>query len=111
MRGEAGVEAREQGRIVRLGVRRLLGVVGVVQANADDFAGTAHQRQIVLLANLYQRSLRIGTVRRQVYAACQQSLQRFVTTARQSGMSSKLIPGKYAVNEKIYFLLIIDNAS
>ncbi|MCY1180882.1 hypothetical protein D9M73_213540 [compost metagenome] len=146
VRDEAAVEAREQGRVVRLGVGRFLGVVSVVQADADDLAGLAHQRQVVLLADLDQRALCLGTVGGQVHAAFQQRLQRFlaenpyafgstnaqnratlvreanvthgadlllwfVTTARQDGMGSKLIPRKYAVNDKIYFSEIIDKSS
>ncbi|MNE19880.1 hypothetical protein D3C80_1129780 [compost metagenome] len=75
---EAAVEAWEQGRVIRLGVRRLLGVVGVVQAHADDLARPTHQRQVILFANLDQRTLRLATVCGEVDAACQQRFQRFL---------------------------------
>ncbi|MOA28170.1 hypothetical protein D3C78_1490960 [compost metagenome] len=79
MRGEAAVEAREQGRVVRLRVGRFLGVVGVVEADADDLGRAAHQRQVVLLADLHHRPAGLGAVGGEVHAARQQRFQGFLT--------------------------------
>ncbi|MCY1451191.1 hypothetical protein D9M71_680460 [compost metagenome] len=69
--GQAGVPAREQGRVARLGVRRLLGVVGVVQAHTHDLGRARHQWQVSVFGDLDQRTVGTGAVSGQVDAAGQ----------------------------------------
>ncbi|MNH08958.1 hypothetical protein D3C79_683980 [compost metagenome] len=76
--GQAAGETWEQGRVVRLRVRRLLGVVGIVQAHANDLARLAQQRQVVLLTDLHHRALDGFAIGGQVDAPRQQRLQGFL---------------------------------
>ncbi|MOA19142.1 hypothetical protein D3C78_1395010 [compost metagenome] len=69
---QAAVEAREQCRVVRLSVGRLLGVIGVVQADTDDFPRFAHQRQVVLFTDFDTRALGVRTIGDQIHATFEQ---------------------------------------
>ncbi|MCY1542742.1 hypothetical protein D9M68_785050 [compost metagenome] len=73
--GQAAVEAREQRRVIRLRIGRLLRVIGVVEADADNLARLTHQRQIILLANLHDRPLGIRAEASQIHPTLQQRFQ------------------------------------
>ncbi|MNL57727.1 hypothetical protein D3C87_1813120 [compost metagenome] len=76
---QAGIPAREQRRVIRLGVRRFLGVVGVVQTHANDLGRARHQGQVGVFGDFDQRPVGFGTVGGQVDTASQQGLQRLGT--------------------------------
>ncbi|MNF80146.1 hypothetical protein D3C84_623830 [compost metagenome] len=75
---QAAGKAWEQGRVVRLCVGRFLGVVGIVEADTDDLARLAHQRQVVLLTNLDSAALGRRPMAGEIHATRQQRFQRFL---------------------------------
>ncbi|MOA19494.1 hypothetical protein D3C78_1398810 [compost metagenome] len=73
---QAAVETREECRVVRLGIGRLLGVIRVVEADANDLPRFTHQRQVVLFTNFNHGPLGVRTVGGQIHATLKQGFQR-----------------------------------